>query len=40
MLGLYSTVYSVGGILAGWFLAGPIVSLRSLVGIYQPLSEL
>jgi hypothetical protein len=29
MIGLVNTVYTVGGIITGWFLAGPTVSCRS-----------
>lgn len=28
MIGLINTVYSVGGIICGWFFAGPLVSPR------------
>lgn len=28
MIGLVNTVYTVGGIITGWFLAGPTVSCR------------
>ena len=29
MVGLINTVYTVGGILTGWFLSGPTVSCRA-----------
>lgn len=40
MLGLINTVYSIGAIISGWFLGGPVVSIMVLrISVYsQPLT--
>lgn len=38
MLGLINTVYSIGAIVSGWFIGGPVVSSCSFMAFGRPAS--